>query len=165
MSNIVKFVVIFLILYSSSRLVSCVEDFVLLKPADIVIDQERLNGYEPEGKLIQEMTLQMAETFVAPRFGVTDLHKVGQGGFAQVFKARDSNDQVYAIKIQSASNNDYQTLAESYETWLQEVLAMKITAGHPNFVQLHEVKYLKHRSAVARIPTHVAMKMEFLSVS
>lgn len=141
-------------------------EFQILERADVEeIDEKRLHEFESQGEPMTELDMTLVERRVSPRLGVANLDLVGSGSFSKVYIACGTNKQTFAVKIQSTLRNDYKSLVEYYRLWQNEVRILKLTAGHKNFVQLEQVLYLKHRSALANIPTHVAMKMEFLPVS
>lgn len=161
----IKFVIFLTIVIGQT--VSCAEmisaDYQVIEPGDVIVHHFEETG--PLGTPIAEMTKSMALRYIAPELGMAELEPIGHGGFATVYKARDSNGQIWAIKIQSAPNNDYETLADYFLQWENEVMAIHAAVGHPNFVQFKQVVFLKHHSAVADIPTHMAMATEYLPVS
>lgn len=128
------------------------------------LDAEVRRGEVQRGRPIRVMTEGVAEALVAPSLGVAQLQLIGSGGFSNVYQARGGNERIFAIKIQSAPLSDHNTLKEYYECWKKEVDALQLTVGHKNFVQLDKVLYWKHRKAIPDIPTHMAIKMEYLSV-
>lgn len=136
-----------------------------------VIDAEELESEklvqedERPGRPIRAMPEIVAEALIAPCFGVHYFELIGSGTFSKVYKARDANKKVFGVKIQSALRNDRQTLTNFYKSWAMEVQALQVTAGHRNFVQVDQVHYWKHIKAVVNLPTHMAIKMEYLPVS
>lgn len=149
-------------------MVTRAREFVVLKTEDVAkIDEDRLMFTKPAGwgEPMRGIDEELVQKYVAPRLGLRKPKVIGRGGFSTVFSARDNRRNVFAIKVQKSSHNDYKCLVKCNLIWEKEATALETVKDHDNFVHMLEVLLLKHRSAVATLPTHLALKMEYYSVS
>lgn len=157
-----------IVAYIRSKFNSEAREFTILKPGDVEHHHHEggMNEEEevPEGQPMVEMTEEWLKQYVTRRLGVSKAKEIGSGAFSKVYLARGKRKQAFAVKIQSAPQNDNKSLVECYKNWDTEIKALEAVSGHKNFAQLVEVLFLKHHTTLAQIPTHVAMKMEYLPV-
>lgn len=139
------------------------DEFVSMRSNEVDITMGRwarkriVNGGQP---------LQtIGESWLCQKLSVANLEKIGRGSFGVVYSATDANHKMFAVKTQMAPIDTVGDLLITYDEWRNEVSVLEEVRGHPNFVQIEKVIYLRHCAVVQKVPTHMAIMMEYLPMS
>lgn len=145
------------------RAVEEADEFVSVKSreVDVIMDRKARKQIVHGGQPL----MMIGKSWLCQKLNLVGMEVVGEGAFGQVYRAKDANDKEFAVKAQTAPSDAVDDLCKTYYAWCSEVSILQEVRGHPNFVQFEKVIYLKHCSVQQKVPSHMAIMMEYLPLS
>lgn len=137
-------------------------DYVSVKSSECVRPETGSDDVDHRGPIPSAITTP--EECFSSRLGVYDWKAVGSGGFGKVYRVKKGLKKA-AVKVQSVVLDGPNPMRDTFRLWQKEVEAMRTVAEHANFVHIDKVVYLRHKSVESLYPSHMAILMEYLSLS